>query len=77
MCIVVWPVCISVSYVCLVPTETKRGHLISWNCSYRHLLTTVVLGMEPGSSARVVLTTEPSFQPLLPLLTQTACFGIV
>lgn len=56
--------CMSVHYVNAVPGKTIRGHWISWNCSYRHLLTTVVLGMEPGSSARVVLTTEPSLQSL-------------
>lgn len=34
MCMGVLSACISAHHMCAVPTETRREHLISWNCSY-------------------------------------------
>jgi hypothetical protein len=50
-----------VSHECLVPTEVRKGLLISWNYSCRWLLATMLeLGIEPRSSGRAA--TEPSPQ---------------
>lgn len=51
--ICVFPACISVTHMCVVPTEDRRGHWTLWNWNYRWLLGTMwMLGTKLGSSAR-------------------------
>jgi hypothetical protein len=53
VCTNVLPACIWTPDVCLVPTGVRKGCWISWNCSYRLLVTvTWVLGTKPRSSAK-------------------------
>lgn len=45
--------CMSVYHVCTVPKETRRGHQIPWDWSYRRLLAIMwVRGIRPESSGR-------------------------
>lgn len=59
------PACMSVHHLCVWdPLETRRGHQIFWNWSYRYLWATLwVLGVEPGSLEErpVLLITKLSF----------------
>ena len=59
----IWPACESVRPIYAVPTEARRGHHITRDCSYRQLWDTLWgLGTKPDSLKEhpVLLTTEPS-----------------
>ena len=57
-------VCIYIPHAFLVPMEVRRGHLISWNWSYRQLWASMwLVGIKPCSCRRAVKT-EPSLQSL-------------
>lgn len=68
MCIIVLVSCLSMHYICAVPIESRRGHQIPWEWSYRWLLATMwMLRTEPMSPGKavstVLLSTEPSLYP--------------
>jgi hypothetical protein len=51
-----------------MPKETRRGHQIPWNCSYRHLSATMcapVFLVSLGLEAVVALNTAPLTRTLL------------
>lgn len=64
---------ISVSCVCLVPVEARRECQILWNCSYGQwlaamwVLRTKFVNLGPGGEQPLLLTAEPSLQPIRPL----------
>lgn len=61
-----WYMCVHTPCACPMPVETRRGHRIIRNWSFRWLwATSWVLGPEPASSGRAAnaLTTELSLQP--------------
>lgn len=39
LCVGILHACMSVHHMCAVPVEGRRGHRISWNCSYKWLWT--------------------------------------
>jgi hypothetical protein len=54
-------------FVCLAPIEVRRRHGISWNCSCGWLLAAMwvlKLNLHPFQEQPVLLTAEPSLQPL-------------
>lgn len=56
MCLRVLLACMSLSYVCLVPSEARRGHWIPWNRSSKWLWAVMwVLRAEPRSCGRTAL----------------------
>lgn len=55
MCMHALHSCLSVHYMCAVPSKDRKWHHIPWNWSYRQLWATKwVLGTEPRSSERAI-----------------------
>jgi hypothetical protein len=69
--------CVCARCACLVPGEARRGHWIPWNWSYRGLQAAMwLLGIKPPEEP-VLLTAEPSLQPLVLFFFCCCCFLFV
>jgi hypothetical protein len=68
---------VCISYMCLVPTEDRRGHQIHQDWRYRYLWTAVwMLGFKPRSSGRAASTLKHwaiSVAPRLNILITEQC----
>lgn len=62
MCMSVWAA-VMFLHECLVPAEVKTECPLPWNWSYEVMNHYLGMGIEPDSSARILLTSEPSLQP--------------
>jgi hypothetical protein len=70
--------CMSTHHVCAVPIEARRGHQVSIRLCYWTVVSYQVGAENLTSilqeSSPVLLTTEPSLQPLFPVLVKSKHF---